>query len=121
MPKTPKKRGRKQGHGQSIKKEQFEELCKIFCTKEETLAVLGVCETTLNSWVKETYEGKNYQEVAESFRDCGKASLRRIQIDLAKKSSAVAIWLGKQYLGQTDKMETTTEERIEFVSDVPKV
>jgi hypothetical protein len=32
-------------------------------------------------------------------------SLRRYQFDLAKKSAVMAIWLGKQYLGQTEKQE----------------
>ena len=33
----------------------------------------------------------------------GKISLRRYQFQQAEKSTAMAIWLGKQYLGQTEK------------------
>lgn len=32
----------------------------------------------------------------------GKMSLRRYQFELAKKNASMAIWLGKQYLGQSD-------------------
>ena len=32
-------------------------------------------------------------------------SLRRLQFRMAEKSPAMAIWLGKQYLGQTDKID----------------
>jgi hypothetical protein len=35
----------------------------------------------------------------------GKASLRRQQCDMAKTNAAMAIWLGKQLLGQTDRRE----------------
>lgn len=34
-----------------------------------------------------------------------KIQLRKNQLDLSKKSAAMAIWLGKQYLGQKDQPE----------------
>lgn len=34
-----------------------------------------------------------------------KIQLRKNQLDLSKKSAAMAIWLGKQYLGQRDQPE----------------
>ena len=33
----------------------------------------------------------------------GKISLRRYQFQQAEKNTTMAIWLGKQYLGQTEK------------------
>ena len=52
------------------------------------------------------------RELKETFAEAfkkrsvgGKVSLRRYQFELAKKSAAMAIWLGKQYLGQTDHIE----------------
>ena len=38
-------------------------------------------------------------------KDEGKASLRRIQMQLATKNAAMAIFLGKNLLGQSDKHE----------------
>lgn len=35
-----------------------------------------------------------------------KITLRRNQLELSKKSAAMAIFLGKNYLGQTDKDDT---------------
>ena len=40
----------------------------------------------------------------------GKASLRRMQWRTAPKSAIMQIWLGKQVLGQTDKLETTRDD-----------
>jgi hypothetical protein len=37
-------------------------------------------------------------------REEGKASLRRMQWRAAERSTAMLIWLGKQYLGQTGKL-----------------
>ena len=39
-------------------------------------------------------------------REKGKISLRRAQFRLAEKSAAMAIFLGKNYLGQRDAVET---------------
>lgn len=48
------------------------------------------------------------REVFGSFaqkRGAGKISLRRSQWRLAEKNASMAIWLGKQYLGQRDVVE----------------
>jgi hypothetical protein len=37
----------------------------------------------------------------------GRTSLRRLQWQTAQKSATMQIWLGKQWLGQVDKMERT--------------
>ena len=42
----------------------------------------------------------------------GKIALRRFQLQQAEKNPTMAIWLGKQYLGQTDKIETNVETRL---------
>ena len=38
----------------------------------------------------------------KSKSQAGKSSLRRAQWNLAQKNASMAIWLGKQYLGQRD-------------------
>ena len=85
-----------------IDKEQFEKLCSLQCTLAEMLAFFDVSDKTLESWCKRTY-GLNFSEVFKQKRQAGFISLRRTQFQLAKKSAAMAIFLGKNYLGQTDK------------------
>lgn len=95
----------------NISKVLFENLCSIQCTKEEICSVLDVSEKTLNSWCNDKY-GKNFSLVFNEKRLLGKSSLRRMQWKLAEKNNAMAIWLGKQYLGQKDKVETSGEMRV---------
>lgn len=79
----------------------FENLCGLQCTETEILSWFGITDKTLNSWCKRTY-GKSFSEVFKEKRGKGKISLRRTQWQLAEKSASMAIWLGKQYLGQSD-------------------
>lgn len=87
-----------------IDQRQFEELCSIQCTQEEILSVLSISDKTLNSWCNSTY-GKNFSEIFKEKRQGGRSSLRRSQWNLAKKNASMAIFLGKQYLGQKDVIE----------------
>ena len=93
------KRGRPQ---KEIDKEQFEKLCEMQCTLEEITGFFRVSDKTLEQWCRNTYD-MNFSEVFKQKRQAGKISLRRSQFQLAKKSAAMAIFLGKNYLGQTDK------------------
>ena len=99
--------------------EQFEELCKIQCTEAEICNVLKVTDKTLNRILKEEY-GDGFSETYKKFADFGKSSLRRTQFDLAKKNAAMAIWLGKQYLGQKDYQDVIVTALPEFEVKVKK-
>lgn len=79
----------------------FEGLCHVWCTFEEIENILGAKREAINYWCQRTY-GESLQEVYNKFSDGGKASLRRNQLQLSKKNAAMAIWLGKQKLGQRD-------------------
>ena len=81
--------------------EQFEALCKIQCSKADICAVMDVKDRTLDRLIKEKY-GKTVEEMQDHFRAYGRASLLRTQFKLAERNPTMAIWLGKQYLGQTD-------------------
>ena len=81
--------------------EQFEALCKIQCSKADICAVMDVSEKTLDRLVKDKYKG-TFEETQARFQSFGKASLLRTQFKLAERNPTMAIWLGKQYLGQTD-------------------
>jgi hypothetical protein len=85
----------------------FEGLCEIQCTQSEICNVMKVSEKTLIKWCDETY-GDTFSNVYKRFADEGKKSLRRMQFDSARKGNVtMQIWLGKQYLGQSDKNEIT--------------
>lgn len=88
----------------TIRKEQFEALCHIQCTRDEIVGVLNVGKDTLLRWCKETY-GTDFETIYNIKRQGGKSSLRRTQWKLAEKNTAMAIWLGKQYLGQKDNLD----------------
>ena len=85
-----------------IDRKTFEKLCGLQCTIHEITAFLDVSEKTLIAWCKETYD-LPFSKVFAIKRQAGFISLRHAQFQMAEKSAAMAIWLGKQYLGQTDK------------------
>ena len=89
-----------------IDQKLFENLCGLQCTLDEFCGWFNVTDKTLDSWCKRTY-GKHFSEVFREKRGTGKISLRRSQFQLAQTNATMAIWLGKQYLGQRDQIETT--------------
>ncbi len=89
-----------------IKADQFEYLCSIMCTEEEIAGIFQCSVDTICNWCKEHY-GLTFSEAYKNFSAQGKMSLRRFQFRMAEKNAAMAIWLGKQYLGQTDKQEVS--------------
>lgn len=91
-----------------IEKSKFEAMCGIMCTKEEIADIFDVDADTLNEWCKQTY-GDTFSVIYKKKTSNGKMSLRRMQFKQAEKNSAMAIWLGKQWLGQRDYLETGLE------------
>ena len=84
-----------------INQKLFENLCGIQCTEAEICGVLECSADTLNRWCKRTYK-MTFADTYKSKSQVGKSSLRRAQWKLAEKNASMAIWLGKQYLGQRD-------------------
>ena len=100
----------------------FEKLCKMQCTEMEICSWFECSDETLNSWCKRTYK-KTFEQVFAEKREGGKVSLRRTQWKLAETNTAMAIFLGKNYLGQSDDprryaKEETTEDKIDRFIDV---
>jgi hypothetical protein len=85
---------------------EFEQLCALQCTKIEITEWFGIEDDTLEKLLKEHY-GKGFSEVFAQKRTKGLVSLRRRQFQLAETYPALAIFLGKNYLGQADKQEIT--------------
>lgn len=84
-----------------INQKQFENLCGLQCTKSEICAFFEITDKTLESWCRRTYK-KGFSEVFSEKRGLGKISLRRAQWRIAESNATMAIWLGKQFLDQTD-------------------
>lgn len=106
-------------YGSSIDKATFEKLCSIMCTEEEICGYFEVSHDTLVRWCHQEYK-KTFIETFKDKSAVGKISLRRNQFKMAETNPSMAIFLGKQYLGQKDVVEETQVERIEVVDDVPK-
>lgn len=85
----------------NIDKDIFENLCKYQCTLEEISGIFNCSADTIERWCKRTYK-ERFMDVYGRFSAYGKVSLRRAQFKLAEKSPAMAIFLGKNYLGQRD-------------------
>lgn len=98
-----------------INQEQFEKLCGLQCTKEEICGWFNVTDKTLENWCKRTYE-QGFSEIFNKKREAGKISLRRAQFRLAEKNASMAIFLGKNYLGQKDYQEVeVTDSKVDSV------
>ena len=74
-------------------------LAMIQCPPEEIAAVLDVSRATVYRRLQDDPE---FREALEEGYLQGKASLRRLQFQQARTSPAMAIFLGKNLLGQRD-------------------
>lgn len=92
-----------------IDQKQFENLCGLQCTLEEICGWFDVTDKTLDSWCKRTYHA-SFSEVFRQKRGAGKISLRRSQWRLAEKNATMAIFLGKQFLGQRDSVDVAVTD-----------
>jgi len=99
------------------------ELAEIHCTPGEIVAFINNhhdSETHYNTYdnhSKKLY-GLSFGEYVKTLHEAtAKPKLRRLQWKSAEKGNAsLLIWLGKQYLGQTDKQEIE-----QYNMDVPPV
>lgn len=93
-----------------IDSEQFEKLCALQCTLKEIAGWFGCSEDTIENWCKRTYTDENgepigFSDAYKKYSADGKISLRRFQFKQAEKNASMAIWLGKQWLGQRDNVD----------------
>lgn len=86
---------------------QLAGLGAIMCTTKEAAAALDVSEPT---FIKFMNDHPQAREAFENGNGKGRMSLRRSQFRLAEKNAAMAIFLGKNYLGQADRQEVTGAE-----------
>ena len=97
---------------------KIEKLASIMCTLQEIGDIIGCSHDTIqrNQEAKDAIK----RGVANA-----KQSIRKTQFDIATKlnSSIMAMWLGKVYLGQSDKVQNTDDNvplPIYDITDEPK-
>lgn len=91
-------------------------LCAIQATRKEIASFLEISDSTLVRHCHMEYDC-DFDTLYKQWSDNGKISLRRLQFKLAETNAALCIWLGKQYLGQTDKVIHVQENEFERLSD----
>ena len=85
-------------------------LAGIMCTDEEIAAMMSDEHENISvDTLTNENNGATFAECKEKGQATGKASLRRNQFKLAESNASMAIFLGKNWLGQTDKQEVKTE------------
>lgn len=84
-----------------LDQKQFESLCGMQCTLNEIASHFQCSEDTVERWCKRTYD-ITFAEAYKKHSVKGKMSLRRSQFKIAETNATMAIWLGKQYLNQSD-------------------
>ncbi len=84
--------------------DQIKDLASYMCSKAEIGKIIGCSESTIN-------RNQLAQEAWEQGVANAKKTIRKTQFDIATKlnSSIMAMWLGKVYLGQTDKIQNDDE------------
>jgi hypothetical protein len=82
---------------------QINALARIQCTEREAASVLGCSQTLFNRRMNEKDRDNDFAKAWDDGQAQGHMALRRLQWRLATKgNAALAIWLGKQWLGQKD-------------------
>lgn len=101
--------------------DELQKLCELHCTGEEIASFFDISYDTLNSRIIEAgYRG--FSEYYAKNVGKGKIALRRKQWELAMDGEVkLLIWLGKQNLGQKDRVENdvTLEQKLsDFIFEV---
>lgn len=110
--KIAKKRGRKRKY---INKKKVENLINIGLSTVDIAKIIGVNESTIRRNFAEFLEKRKNKEIEEL--QVKKNRLRDAQWELAieKMNPVMQVWLGKNYLGQSDKIETKENKKISLV------
>ena len=92
-----------------IDPEMVRGLARIGATWDEIAGILGIARTTLAVRMRE----KKFRDAYEQGVAEGDVSIRRAQYDSAMRGkTGMLVWLGKNRLNQTDRVETKNETTI---------
>lgn len=90
-----------------------EKLANIQCTENEIANFLDVSVRTLQ-------RDPEFCRVFKKGLESGRMSLRRTQFKIAERNASMAIFLGKQYLGQRDNVETNMSTSLAKLDELLK-
>jgi len=89
--------------------DELRKLMALNCTMAEVAAFFGCNKRTIE---RRAAEDEEFAEIIESGRADGMLSVRRQQFQIMEGGNAtMAIWLGKQLLGQRDQIDTIQEHK----------
>lgn len=89
-------------------------MCLIQCTQDEICAVMGVSEDTLSRRCQEEHDCTFADYMAQK-RKMGHMSLRRRQWKAAEEGDkTMMVWLGKNWLNQTDRSYVQSDNKHTF-------
>jgi len=91
------------GKKKDINQKFFEHALRCQATKEMICGAFDLDSKTLTRWCKDTY-GMGFSQVSNMFKEEGKLALLGKQFKLAGSNAHMGVFLGKNYLGQTDKV-----------------
>src|SRR6476661_8014968 len=98
----------RRGTAASINLAELEKLAAMQCTDEEIAAWFMVSTRTIERRRKSPV----FAETICRGKARGRISLRRAQLKILEQGNAtMGIWLGKQYLGQSDQIDVNTNHQ----------
>lgn len=100
--------------------ENAEKMAYIQCTGEEIANILGISYSTLVRRLKEI-GWASFEEWFKRYSAGGRMSLRRRQFRMSETNPTMAIWLGKQWLGQKDHHEVEVSKKPTKMFDTSKM
>lgn len=87
-----------------IDTETFKKLCGLQCTLAEISSFFDCSSDTIERWCKRELK-LSFADAFKKYSSAGRISLRRWQFKMAEHNVSMAIFLGKQYLGQKDQQD----------------
>lgn len=91
---------------------ELEKLAAMHCTQQEVAAFFDTTHKTISIKLRQ----EPYKTVWERGWGKGNASLRRKQFELAMAGDkTMLVWLGKQWLSQTDKSQVDERGKVEVI------
>ncbi len=87
---------------------QLDKLLALQSTLKECAYYFNCSEDTIERCVKRD-KGISFKEYRDLKKQAGLISLRRNQFQLSEKNAAMAIFLGKNYLGQKDSIDSKVD------------
>ncbi len=105
-----------------LDRQHFEDICKLCPSKEEVSNFFHCDPRTLTNFCQREF-GMSFKEAREMFEASAKLSLRRDQVKAAHKGNVtMQIWLGKNWLKQTDRIAGSISiENPQAIADLIKI